>query len=279
MARIDGRVGALLEGLTIGDTSGLDPRTIDLFRNAGLSHVLAVSGSNVGIVLGAVLVGLRSLGHRVRIAFGYAGLGLFALIVGPDPSVLRAVAMGAIALACMAYGRTSEPLAALGVAIMVVIALRPGMLFSVGMQLSAAATAGIVIFCAPIERCLLALPPGFRTMIAATLAAQVAVAPILILVFGELSLIAPLANALALPAVAPATVVGLAAGSISVFVPAVGQLLATIVAPAGAWILAVADRTGSQPWSLVMVPTVVGWPVLGSVAVWATIVLRRPEVR
>ena len=274
---LDGRVAALMKGLTIGDTSELAPDTLDRFRSAGLSHVLAVSGSNVAIVMGAVLVGLRSMGHRVRIVFGYAALGLFVLVVGPDPSVVRAAAMGAIALACMAYGRSAEPLAALGLAILAVVSLRPGMLFSVGMQLSAAATAGIVIFCAPIERSLRWLPPGFRTMIAATLAAQVAVAPVLILVFGEFSVIAPVANALALPAVAPATVVGLAAGAVAIFIPGLGRLLATLVTPAPSWVLAVADRAGSQSWSLVDVPVAAGWPLLVIVAGSAAILLRRPE--
>lgn len=274
---LDGRVAGLLKGLTIGDTSELPPDTIDRFRAAGLSHVLAVSGSNVAIVLGAVLVGMRSLGHRVRIAFGYAALALFVLVVGPDPSVLRAAAMGSIALACLAYGRTAEPLAALGLAMIAVVALRPGMLFSVGMQLSAAATAGIVIFCGPIERALHRLPAGFRTMIAATLAAQVAVAPVLILVFGELSVIAPVANALALPAVAPATLVGLAAGSVAVVLPALGHVMAAAVAPAAAWVLAVADRMGAQPWSVVTVPDLLGWPVLAAVVAWAVRLLRHPE--
>lgn len=277
VGELDGRIAALMKGLTIGDTSELAPETLDRFRDAGLSHVLAVSGSNVAIVVGAVLVGLRSIGHRVRIAFGYAALGLFVLVVGPDPSVVRAAAMGSIALACMAHGRSAEPLAALGLAIVAAISLRPGMLFSVGMQLSAAATAGIVVFSAPIELALARLPSGFRTMIAATLAAQVAVAPVLILVFGELSVIAPVANALALPAVAPATVVGLAAGSVATIFPGLGRLLATLVAPAPAWVLTVADRAGGRSWSLLEVPEPVGWPVLAAVVAWACVLLRSRE--
>lgn len=274
VANLDPRRGALLEGLTIGDTSGLAPETIDLFRNAGLSHVLAVSGSNVAIVLGAVLIGLRSVGLRARILSGYIALGLFVLVVGPDPSVLRAGIMGAITLACLTQGQTAEPLAALGLAIITVICLRPGMLFSAGMQLSSAATAGIVIFCDPIARRITRGPAMFRLMMAATLAAQLAVAPILILVFGEISLIAPVANALALPAVGPATVLGLGAGVVSVAGPGLGRVVAAVVAPAAWWILAVADRLGSLEWSLVHVPPWVGWPVLAGVVVLAGHVLR-----
>lgn len=277
VSSVDARAGALIKGLTIGDTSGLGSSTIDIFRNAGLSHILAVSGSNVGIVLGAVLIGMRSMGRNVRIAFGYLGLGLFVLVVGPDASVLRAAAMGAITLACLAQGRTAEPLAALGLAVIAVVALRPGMLFSVGMQLSAAATAGIVLFSGPIAARFEMFPVAFRTMIAATLAAQLAVAPILILVFGEISIVAPIANALALPAVAPGTVVGLAAGVVAIPAPAIGSLLIRLVGPAASWILFVADRFGSPGWSLAHVPTVAGWPVLGLVVIWAVHVLQKPD--
>lgn len=271
------RVGGLIKGLTIGDTSGLDPTTIERFRNAGLSHVLAVSGSNVAIVLGAILVGAKAAGHRFRVALGYVGLGLFALVVGPDPSVLRAVAMGSITLACLAYGRTAEPLGALGLAVMAVVALRPGMLFSVGMQLSAAATAGIVVFSGGIERAIPVASAGFRTMVAATLAAQIAVAPILILVFGEISLIAPLANALALPAVGPGTVIGLAAGTLAVFLPDIGRMLGKALGPIGAWILLVADRTGGLRWSVVSVPPALGWLLLVGV-VWLGVAALREGV-
>ena len=271
---LDPRRAALLEGLTIGNTDALTPETIEVFRNAGLSHVLAVSGSNVAIVLGVVLIGLRSVGLRARTLMGYVALGLFVLVVGPDASVLRAGVMGAITLACLTQGRTAEPLAALGLAVIVVICLRPGMLFSVGMQLSAAATAGIVIFCSAISNGLRPLPEAFRVMLAATLAAQLAVAPVLILVFGELSVIAPVANALALPAVAPATVMGLASGVIAVAIPPLGRASAATVSPAAWWILEVADHLGGLSWSLVHVPRWAGWPFLAGVAVLAGRLLR-----
>jgi ComEC/Rec2-related protein len=272
---LDPRVGGLIKGLTIGDTSDLGEDTLQSFRNAGLSHVLAVSGSNVAIVLGAVLVGLRRAALRLRVALGFTGLALFVLIVGPDPSVLRAAAMGSIALSCLAYGRSAEPLAALGLAVIAVVTLRPGLLLSVGMQLSTAATAGIVLFTAPIERRLWWLPSAMRLLIAATLAAQVAVAPLLILVFGEISVIAPLANALALPAVAPGTVIGLAAGFLSVPLPWIGALLAKVVAPAAAWILAVADHMGRVSWALVHLSRGWGWVAFVAVVSWGCHVMRQ----
>ena len=255
---------ALLRGLTIGDTSTIGPATIDSFRASGLSHVLAVSGSNVAIVLGAVLALFGSVGLRMRIATGFGALALFVLVVGPDASVLRAGVMGAIVLACLAHGRTAEPLAALAVAVIVVIALRPGMLFSVGMHLSVAATAGIVILAESIARRLQPLPGPIRLLIGASLGAQIGVTPILILSFEELSVVAPLANALALPAVAPATVIGLASGVVALFSAPLGAFVVRCIEPALAWILVIAHRLGDPDWATIDVGRPWGWPALAA---------------
>jgi ComEC/Rec2-related protein len=273
---IDPAVGALLSGLTIGDTEGMSPVTVDSFRAAGLSHVLAVSGSNVAIVLAAALGAARSLGHRTRMSIGFAALGLFVLVVGPDASVLRAGATGAITLACLTRGNRAEPLSALGLAVMAVVAVRPGMLFSVGMHLSVAATAGIVLFCRPIEARLSFIPPVPRLMLAATLAAQAGVLPVLMLVFGNIPLSAPVANALALPAVGVATVGGLAAGCLALVWDVGARVLARVVAPVGSWILLVARHAGAIEGAVVSVPRWWGWVTLLALGVWAVHVLRGP---
>ena len=279
VAGIDPAIGALLQGLTIGETSEVTPAVVDDFRASGLSHVLAVSGSNVAIVLGAVLASMRSLGHKARIVAGFAALGMFALVVGPDASVLRAGLMGSIALACLARGRQAEPLAALGLAIIGVIGLRPGMLFSAGMHLSVAATAGIVLLSGPIGERLKMLPTAPRVMLAATWAAQIAVVPILALTFGEIPLLAPIANALALPAVGFATIVGLAAAPAAIVWPPAGRFLARAAAPAVAWIGFVAKSIGGVPGAVVHVPSVLGWMGLVALSVVVVLALRSAPAR
>lgn len=270
------RERALVRGLTIGDTTGFDPGTTELFRRAGLSHLVAVSGSNVAIVLGAASFALRSIGHRWRVALSAAALGLFVLVVGPQPSVLRAAAMGGVALAAIGWGRRTEPLQALGLALMFVIALRPGMVHSVGLHLSAAATAGIVLWTTPLSQRLTLLPAPVALALGATVAAQVAVAPVLVGTFGELSLVAPLANLVAFPAVAPATVLGLAAGLTALVGAPLGLLLARAAAPFAHWILVAASRFGEAPYAAIELPRWVG--VLLGMAVVALVArsLRKP---
>jgi ComEC/Rec2-related protein len=250
---------ALLRGLVIGDTAGMDPSAEDSLRRAGLSHLVAVSGSNVAIVLVAIAAATRPLALLHRVAIGAIGLALYVAAVGPEPSVLRAATMGAIGLVAMATGLRTEPLQALGIALIVLVAMRPGIVFSVGLHLSVSATAGIVLWTRPVKRRLPFLPDVIATILAATIAAQAAVAPVLVLVFGELSVVAPLANLLAAPAVPAATIAGLAAALVSVVTPALGALGATAASPAVAWILYVGRVLGTPEWATVDLPRWVGW--------------------
>jgi len=267
---------ALERGLTIGDTTGFGPSTIESFRRSGLSHLLAVSGSNVAIVIGTTAFALRRFAHRTRIILSAAALTLFVLVVGPQPSVLRAAAMGAVGLAALGWGYRTEPMRALGLALLIVITARPGLVHSAGLQLSAAATAGIVLWTGAIAARLDSLPAPIALALGATLAAQIAVAPVLVATFGELSLIAPLANLIAFPAVAPATVLGLTAGGVGMLSPALGAVIAGWSGPFARWILIVAERSADVGWASVSLPRWVGLllaaPVVGAAvrSVWRT---------
>lgn len=250
----DRRAG-LLRGLAIGDTALLDARTEDLFRRSGLSHLVAVSGSNVAVVVGAVALATLRLGLRWRVAASLVALALYIAVVGPDPSVLRAGAMGTLVLVAVASSRTAEPLATLGIAVIVCVGFRPELAAAPGLHLSVAATAGIVIGAKRLQGAFAALPGLLATVLSVTLAAQIAVAPILIATFGELSVVAPLANLAAVPAVAPATILTLLAGLVARVLP---QLVPLLVVPAelcARWILACADLFGGIAGASVALPT------------------------
>jgi competence protein ComEC len=272
---LDPRRAALLRGLSIGDTSALDARTIESFRRAGLSHLLAVSGSNVAIVVGAVAWALQALALRTRVVIAALCLCLFVLVVGPEPSVLRAAAMGAIGLAALASGRRAEPLHALALALIVVVALRPGLVVSLGLHLSVAATAGIVIWSGPLARRLGPLPRPAAMGLGATLAAQAAVAPLLVATFGEVSAAGPVANALALPAVPAATVAGIAAAVAGTLHPGLGRAVALLGEPFAGWILLVGTHLGRASWATVALPRWSGVALGAAVAAALPLALRR----
>lgn len=258
-AALDPPEAALLRGLTIGDTQAISGSTLHEFRRAGLSHLLAVSGSNVSIVLGAVMLLGSRLPFRWRLCVGAAALGLFILVVGPDASVLRAAAMGAAGLVALAVGTRAEPLHVLALAVAVVVAIRPQIVFSVGLHLSVLATAGIIMLTPAILQFLRPLPRLVTLPLAVTIGAQFAVLPLLVIVFQEVSLVAPLANLVAAPAVAPATVLGLAGGAVAPVHAGLGSLLLRGAEPFVSWILFV-GRTCAQPsWAATQASSSLGW--------------------
>lgn len=245
--------GGLLLGLTIGETDRLDPWVVDDFRRSGLAHLVAVSGSNVALVLGTVVVLARRASARLRLILCAATLLLYVLVVGPDAPVLRAAAMAALTLVALARGRAPTSLATLAVAIIVIVVFRPGIVFSAGFHLSVAATVGIILLAPAIARTV----PGPRALVlllAATIGAQVAVAPVLLATFGEISLIAPVANLLAAPAVAVTTISGLLGGLISDLIPQVAPLVIAVADLGARWILGVARLSAGIPGAAVTLP-------------------------
>jgi ComEC/Rec2-related protein len=250
---------ALLRGLAIGDTRTFDASAQARFRRAGLAHLVAVSGSNVAIVLGAVALGLGPFAPLVRLGGALSALVMFVLVVGPEPSVLRAAAMGAVGAIALFSGRRAEPLHALGLALIFVVALRPGLVSSVGLHLSAAATAGIVLWARPLAGHLGLAPRPVALGLGATLAAQLAVAPLVIIAFGELSVVGPLANLLAMPAVPPATVMGLGAAVAGALYEPAGGLLARAAEPFVAWIMVVGNALGAAPLASIELAGWAGW--------------------
>ena len=209
----EGERGLLL-GVTIGDTSELSPQ-VDLdFRTTGLTHLLAVSGENVAMVLIVVafLLRLARAGRRTTIGVMAVSVLSFCAITRFEPSVLRAGAMTAIALTGMAIGARRAATRVLAAATVVLIAYDPFLIYEIGFQLSILATLGILVVAPRIAE---HLPKGKLAQAAAiTLGAQLTVAPLLLLNFHQISLISIAANLVVMPGVAPATVGGMAAAGL-----------------------------------------------------------------
>ncbi|MGH2735986.1 MAG: ComEC/Rec2 family competence protein [Actinomycetota bacterium] len=275
-ADLDPSAAGLLEGLSIGRTDGLDRIDQEHLRRAGLSHLVAVSGSNVALILGcAVLLAARAA-PWARVASGLGALVLYVALVGPEPSVLRAALMGAIALFALGLGRRTVSLQTLALALMGVLAFRPQLVGSVGLQLSAAATGGIILWAGSIAERVRA-PRPVSLVLGATLAAQVAVAPVLIAVFGRLSVVAPLSNLLAISAVAPATILGLGAALVGLLSDTAARALAGLAAPFVHWILFVGSWLGSQTWAEVEIPRAAWPPAALAVVLFAAKTLKQKE--
>jgi competence protein ComEC len=204
-ARLPSVSAALLGGLLLGERTDLPPDVLAAFRQAGVYHVLAVSGFNVALLAGAVWTVLRATGRSQRVAAITAILAVlaFAAVVGPEPSVVRATVMAGLVLAAVVLDREASVVNSLALAAIAILAARPGDLLDPGFQLSFAATAGIVV--APIPRSFVASALGV------SVAAQLAVLPITLAHFNQLSTVGVIANLAVVPLAAAATILGLVA--------------------------------------------------------------------
>ena len=228
-ARLPETSGALLAGLLLGERSALPRESDEAFRRAGVYHILAVSGFNVALLAGAVFGGLAICGVRRRGAAMVAALVLvgFALVVGGQPSVLRATIMGLLLLAALLIDRESQLPNALALAVLSLLLWRPGDLWEPGFQLSFAATAGIV-YLAPWLTAALAergWPSWLATAVAVSLGAQAAVTPLMLAHFNQLSLIGVAANLAVVPLAGVATTLGMVALLVELGSASLGALL------------------------------------------------------
>jgi competence protein ComEC len=278
------REAALLLGLSIGDTELMDPEVDRDFRATGLGHLLAVSGSNVAMFLAPILAGAAALGAGVRgrFAIGLAAVAFFALVTRWEPSVLRASVMAGLALAGMLAGRPRATGALLGAAVLGLLVVDPGLVGSIGFQLSVAATAGLAAMAGPLSARLDRLPRPVALAAAATIAAQAAVTPILLLLFGVVPTVTLLANILAFPAVGPALVGGLAASSAALVSSDLGGLVGQVAAMPLSYLVALSDSAARLPLPAVT-SSGLGGPVVAGCAVilaaWRLRTGRRPANR
>ncbi|MCL1593597.1 MAG: ComEC/Rec2 family competence protein [Actinomycetia bacterium] len=248
----------LITGFLIGDTRRLSARDVENLRRSGLAHFVAVSGSNVAVfMLGWWIVAAPLAVHpRARAIIGAIGLGVFIVVTRWEPSVVRASAMTAVPLFGSVVGIPVDPWMALGVAVTTLLLVSGDLLGSVGFQLSVAATAGVLVGVGLARG---RKPAWLWTSLFVTVAAQLAVAPIVIIVFGTMPLLAPVANLLVAPLVTIATV----AGGLSL----VGGVFEPVAAGAASAVLMIARLVASGP-------QLGGVAIIGVVLLGATIGLR-----
>ncbi|WP_197358565.1 ComEC/Rec2 family competence protein, partial [Streptomyces clavuligerus] len=254
---------ALLPGLVVGDTSRITPELREVFQATDLTHLLAVSGSNLTVVL-MLLIGPPGRAVRAergglapRLGLSLRGTALtggaltlaFVVVCRPEPSVLRAAACGAIALLAIGTGRRRSLLPALAAAVLLLVLLLPGLARSPGFLLSVLAT-GALLTVAPRWSGALrrrGVPPRLAEALAAAGAAQVVCAPVVVALAGRVSLVAIPCNLAAEVAVAPATVLGFAALVAAPLAMPVAELLAGAAGWPTGWVASVARFGASLP--------------------------------
>ncbi|MBW3668339.1 MAG: ComEC/Rec2 family competence protein [Actinobacteria bacterium] len=200
---------AMFAGIVLGDDRGQPRATVEEFRHSGLAHLLAVSGQNVAFVLALASPLLLFLGLRARLVAAVGLLALFGLVTRWEPSVMRAEAMAGVALVTATVGRPVSSVRALALAVAGLLVVDPLLVGSIGFLLSVGACGGIVALTPVLTRRRVPLP------LAATLAAQAGVAPLLAPVFGGMPTVSTAANLLAVPVAGPLMMWGMGAGFVA----------------------------------------------------------------
>ncbi|MDR1806469.1 MAG: ComEC/Rec2 family competence protein, partial [Propionibacteriaceae bacterium] len=242
---------ALLPALVVGDTTLMSATLKQDFKATGLTHLTAVSGANLTILLAFLLGCARAVGVRGRVlnVIALAGVAAFVVLCHSEPSVLRAAAMGLVGLA--ALGHSARPglgLRHLCAAVIALVWIDPWLACSFGFALSVLACAGLLVWGRPWTEALARwLPRWAAEAVAVPLAAQLATQPVVAYLSGAVSLTGLIANALAGPCVAPATVAGL----VTALAAALWAPLGAVVGRAAAWtvepILQIARRAAALP--------------------------------
>lgn len=225
----------LAAGVLIGLRDRVDRDLANAFTVAGASHVVAISGWNIAIVastLGALAGGLR---RRRRAILTAIAIVVYVAFVGPSPSVVRAGVMAGVALLARELGRPGTAAAALGWAITSLLLIDPEWAFDAGFRLSVLATAGIIAWGTGLTARLAGPDPSrprrwVAEILGVSFAAQAATTPVVLLMFGRLSLVAPLVNLIVVPLVPPAMATGALALVVGMLVGAgVPDVIATVV--------------------------------------------------
>ena len=267
MADLPNDAQGLVPGLVIGDTSRSPPDLTADMKATGLTHLSAVSGANVAITLGAIAPILRWLGVRRRWRPAVLGIALcaFVIVARPEPSVLRASAMGAIGLLGMQGSRRVAGPPALAGAMVVLLVIDPWLARSLGFALSSLATLGLLVFVRPWAAWLRPrLPRPLRFTAEALVipvAAQVMCAPVIVLMAGSVSVVGLPANLLVAPLVAPVTLGGIGVMMLGLVLPWAAAGAAWIPGGPALLIAAVAHRGADQSWGSIP------WPKSGVGAV------------
>jgi competence protein ComEC len=272
-ARAPPAVAGLLAGFVTGDTRGLPTDDADAMRATGLTHLTAVSGTHVAVLVAGVLaltwlVRLGAAGRRLVLALV---LVAFAFTTRFQPSVLRAGTVGLVVLLADARGLSRDARHVLAVAVLLLLLLDPLLAGSLGLVLSATAAAGVLVL-TPLVRDRLPsrVPRRLGDVIAVTVGAQLAVVPVLLTSFGEVPLASLPANVVAVPAAVVAVGIAFAASVVSlvsVDVAAWGFALAGVPARVVLWSAhRFADAGGvvraSSPAAVAALVAAAGWLLL-----------------
>jgi competence protein ComEC len=261
---------SLAVGVVTGDRSSIPEDVEEAFRRSGTTHILAISGQNITLIVGIIWLAYSKLGGRRRMSpwlflVVLALLAAYTLFTGSTPSVVRASFMGGVLLLAPLVGRRYDPMAALAVSAALMCVADPDVLADAGFQLSFAGMLGITLVAPRLYDWsrryripkLLAIP------LSASLGAQAMTLPLVALIAGSISIVSPLATLTADVVLFPLMLAGIATGIIGIWVEMLGALFGILTWLSAAWLIWWVELWAAFPWASIAVGEVeVIWVVV-----------------
>ncbi len=246
---------SLMAGILLGVETGISKDLKKAFQDTGTSHIIAISGFNMTIIAGLFsVVFSRSLGKRRGAIAAALGIGVYTILVGADPAVVRAAIMGGLSLFARQVGRRQDGLNSLAFTAAVMCVFNPTLLWDVGFQLSFMATLGLILYADPFKNWFDKFLDGRVTLetherlsgpiseyLLFTIAAQLTILPILVYHFQQISLNTIPANLAILPAQAFIMIFGGLAILLGIIIHPIGQLVSYIAWPFMAYTIRIVE--------------------------------------
>lgn len=229
---------ALVAGITLGYKANLPQSFSDELRSTGTSHVVVASGMNVTFVAGFLLSLLILIMPRPKaLLFSALGIISYCIITGLEAPIVRAAIMAGFIFMAQISGRVSQTVRVLFLTVFLMLLIKPAWITDIGFILSFAATLSLVLFESKVNSKLSFVPEVFRESLSTSITAQIGVAPIIFLTFGQFNLLSPLINALVLWTVPLIMIIGGVGGIVGLILPELGKIILYLCYPLTSWFI------------------------------------------
>jgi len=233
---------SLLAGIVLGAKSSLPSDFYQNLKNTGTSHVVVASGMNVTFcaifILGVLLLFFP---RRKAVVLSIIAIWLYIFLSCFDAPVVRAGIMASVVLIAQILGKVISTFRALVLSALVMLSINPAWISDLGFILSFVSTLCLVLFEKKLALKFKFMPKIIREDFSTSLAAQIGVAPILFVSFGQFNSVSPIINALVLFVVAPIMIIGAVGGILGLFVPVLGRLVLFLAYPLTWWFINVVN--------------------------------------
>jgi competence protein ComEC len=289
MARINSLIkepeSSLLGGLLLGAKNSLGKDWQNKFREAGVSHIVALSGYNITIVAEGIMFVLAFLPRMLSMSFGALGILAFAVLTGGSATVLRASVMALLVLLAKATGRIYDVVRALFVAAMFMLIQNPKVLvFDISFELSFLSTVALIFVSPILEKKFLFITEKYklRELVLATISTQIFVLPFIFYKMGMISLVSLPANLLILPLIPIIMFFGFLTGMVALILPILAVPLALISSLLLSYVLKVINIFADLPFSALNIKNfplilVVLIYLIFLIVIWRFQIVSRPQ--